>query len=147
MGISRRQKTVLRRELRSLVYQLAMMAGIFGGLLWALNLPEQPPPASCSSSGRGDNALNECAGDALLNGMLPYLAGMTLGALGGFVVAVVVARVLLPAPRRSSHRAAAPARWITARYSGRCAECRADIEPGDRIRHARGWTVCRHCAA
>ena len=124
-----------------------MAAGIFGGLLWALNRPEETPPASCSSSGGGRNTLGECAGDALLSGVTAYLVGMTLGALAGFIIAAAVARVLLPAPQRPSERAESAARWITARYSGRCSECRAAIEPGDRIRHARRWSVCPRCAA
>jgi xanthosine utilization system XapX-like protein len=141
MGLSHRERRAIRRELRQLVFQLAVVAGMFGGLLWALGRPEEPPPASCAPSQRSSGMLGECVGDSLLAGMLPYLGGMAAGAVGGALFAAVLVRVVLPA----TNPAGARGRWITARYVGSCGTCRGAIVPGDRIWHGRAGSVCGEC--
>lgn len=145
MLLSPRRKRALRVAARDLIVRLGALAGGVLGFLWALNRPAEAPPASCAGETEA-GGIGACANDALLAGLVPYLGGVVVGLLAGAILAILIAHVLVPEPRV---QAAAPsaARWITARYVGRCGDCRGPVLPGDRIRHAPGRTLCDRCGA
>lgn len=144
MPLSPRQKRALRRELRDLLFQVAIAAGAMLGLLWAMNRPEPAPPASCAQNAA--DRVAGCANETFLASLLPYLDGVAGGAVAGAVVAAVVAPLVLPRRARGAHRSPL-GRWSTARQAGQCRRCPADIAPGDRILHVPGEALCATCGA
>jgi hypothetical protein len=145
-----RQRAVLRAELRSALFSCCTGAGGIAGLLWALDRPPPPTPKSCASP--HTDALADCMNDSLFAALLPYLIAVGVGAIAGAILAAVLISLL---PRRSPRRQPnavtestdGRGRWITARYRGTCARCRASVKPGDRIRHSPGHVLCEGCGA
>jgi hypothetical protein len=132
VALSGRQKRALTAQLRDAIFRLFTAAGMVVGLFWAMNQPAQEPPASCSTNGKRD-ALADCVGDSLVASLMPYILAMGAGDRAGAVLGVLVAQLMPRDRRRRRHQPTGPARWITARYAGRCVRCSGSIAPGDRI--------------
>lgn len=143
VALSRRQRRVLGRELRDLVFRGCCVAGGFLGLSWALKEhrahPERvhaacPAPqfAHCVSSGLSA---------AMMSWLVPVLVGLIIGALVGYLVASMIRL----GQRPSGASFAGGGRWICARYFGNCQRCGCSVRPGDRIRHSPGHVLCASC--
>lgn len=147
-----------RESLTDSLLQGAAGFGAVGGLMWALDHPATAP-ACPGQPGAPANGIGQCMTDGMMAVAKPYLVGGVCGALIG--VGIVLTGLLLfrymrgPARGGRSDSAfastppptatAAAGRWMTARYSGRCARCGGGIAPGDRIRHRPGHTACVRC--
>ena len=140
-----RTKRAIRREVRDLIFNLTTLLGGGLGLLWAIQRPTPEPPSTCRPGRAGSDRVGDCLNDSLLSTLLPYVLAMGVGALIGAVLGALLARLVV----RDTRRPATPspsARWITARFEGICASCRTEVEPGDRILHEPGRTLCAACA-
>jgi len=102
-------------------------------------------------------------GETLAATMLPFIIAMGVGMIVGGLVGVLVSRLLLgrtgwptsPLPTRThttGEPAVAPAnahhagaRWMTARYHGRCHGCRTEITAGDSILYRPRASLCSGC--
>ena len=152
MAMSQERKRALVRDLRDAVVQTCSAAGLLLGLLWAFNNPATPD-CSMPAKDAAPGAITDCFSTALLESLMPYVAGMGVGALAGMLAGAFFAR-LIPLESstrrpRSTRTVAAPAgagRAITARYAGRCATCATPVRPGDLVRHTPGRVVCPTCA-
>jgi NhaP-type Na+/H+ or K+/H+ antiporter len=141
------KKRHLVADVRERIVGLCAFAGFVLAAVWVVDHPVTAPECSTGAT--------TCATDVISQTIQSFVFVCGGGLLAGTLLGVVLA-MLIPAPRRPvapSHRAtgaplAHPAgRWLTARYAGSCAACRAAVAPGDRIRHRPGHTLCEPCGA
>lgn len=167
LSISQRRKRAL--EMRDVVFRGCSALGVLLGMWWMVSTPIAMTTCADPPAQRADPAviITDCASQTIVDGATHYGLGIAGGALLGALVGVLLARMIpVPAPGRARHpRRAGSAstrttsaatlplasppseasRWITARYSGRCATCSSPVNPGDRVRHRTGRVDCAAC--
>jgi hypothetical protein len=145
---------------RDLTFRLCTGGGLSLGLLWGLNnwstAPSPPKPRTCTTP----TCISDGFSHTLVSSIWSVLGPALIGAGIGMAVAALIIFTLLQPRTRSTPRRSAPARaiahmaeapaaakWMKARYSGRCSGCRGEIQPGDRILHSRSprATWCAAC--
>lgn len=159
MAISRRQRRVIGRELRDLVFRVCSGGGAFIGLMWALKHTNADPRPSqvCKPHigvhGRvATHAFGQCLGSGMASEILawivPVLVGAGVGAGIGFLLASMIGLGRRPSGKvreRSPMTSTTAGRWIRARYPGECRGCGCSVMPGDRIRYRPGQVLCASC--
>lgn len=149
-----RQRRVIGRELRDLVFRVGSGGGAFVGLMWAVRHTNTHLRASAACRPRikthghvATHAFAQCLGSSLASEILawitPVLVGAAVGALVGLLLASMIRLGRTPKPGAAVGVAAG--RWIRARYPGNCQQCGCSIVPGDRIRHSPGRALCASC--
>lgn len=147
MALSSRQRRLIGRELRDIVFRLCTAGGGFVGLIWGLHHPSKPQrvnPAQCSA--HAAHPVAQCMHSIDIAGpigavLIPFCIGLLVGALVGLLVVSMIR--LGRTPQLGGQSSAG--RWIRARYAGRCERCGCSVVPGDRIRHRPGHVFCASC--
>jgi len=159
VAISHRQRRVVGRELRDLVFRVCSGGGAFIGLMWALKHTNTHPsrsqvcrPHITTHEHVLTHAFAQCVGSSLASEILawltPVLVGGGVGAIIGFLLASMIRLGRKPSGKIRQHSptaSTAGGRWIRARYPRKCRRCGCSVMPGDRIRHQPGHVLCASC--
>jgi len=154
VGLSSRQRRMLGRGLRDLVFRGCTGVGGFLGFSLALKDHRTSPqrvPSACHTHAHAyahahllAHTFAQCIDPSLMEAMLSWLIPVGLGLLIGAFVGCLLA-LMIPVGRRPKNNSSPNGRWIRARYWGKCRSCGCSVMPGDRIRHRPGHALCTSC--